>query len=660
MHDRRTTAVVLAGALLAAATGGTRAAASPWPAPQPNTVEPDVVSAFVPVEPCRAVDTRGSARLAARTELLVDLAACTPPAGTLAAVLTVTAVDPAAPGYATAFPAGAGRPTASLLNWPGPGSIVANTGIIQTRDKPSGPAVEVYVHTATDLVVDVNGFFVRQPDRVAASGRFVPLALPERLLDTRLTARPAAGSTTRVPLPAGAVPADATAVLVNLTATESVGPSYVTAWAAGERPLASVLNLDRAGQTRAATITVGVSDGAFELFTRGGDQLIVDLIGYFTGATAPITDEGLFVPLAPHRQLDTRTAGEPVYASGTVEADDVVGGVFVGNVTITESTRPGYLRVLPARLGSSEASSVNADGRGTTAANLVVSRVSSAGLAVWSKNQADVVLDQTGYFTGPRPAATYPPSLNLPPFEPHYSTDSCTAWDPRLDYNRQPGAPTPREVRRVGTSVQGRPIWAEYYGPYNTESTVLVVGGVHGDECGPALVVDAARRTGGASTTVGYWIIPVLNPDGIAANNRFNAAGIDLNRDGFRSTQPESQALLAFTAEVRPDLTLHVHSPYGFVGGFGSDPRAYDMAAGIAWMTGMTRAVTAGDNPGDEFLWEGQMLIHPHAALLVELFPVRWYEGTVDRPRIPPRSVAEVAEDAAQTMAVIHQQMASP
>lgn len=654
MQHRWTAVVGTVSIVLAAGGAGMRAAAGIDPAPRPGDVEPSAVSAYEPIEPCRVLDTRSTgARPAAREVVEVALDSCAPPPGTLAVSVTVTAVHPSGPGYATAFPTGTTRPIASLVNWSGSGSVVANSGMIPVADG----SLSVYVHAAVDLVVDVGGYFVEASAGKAAAGRFVALTLPTRILDTRLTERPPAGATVPVAVPHVAVPADATAVLVNVTATESTGASFVTAWSAGPRPLASILNLDAAGQTRAATSIVGVADGSFRLFTRGGDHLIVDLVGYFTGPGAEWSHDGMFVPLAPTRQLDTRSSG-PIYAEGTVEAR-VSGAVFVGNVTITETTRAGYLRVLPARVGTSPTSSVNADRRGGTSANLVVAPVSDKGLSVWSRHQADAVLDQTGYFTGPLARATLPADLNVPPPEPFYPSAACADLDSRLDYDRQQGAPAAREVRRIGSSVEGRPIWAEYYGPYDARAVVLVVAAVHGDECGPALAIDAARHVGAASARVGYWLVPVLNPDALATFARYNAAGVDINRDGYRASQPETQALLAFTAEVRPTLTLHVHSPYGFVGGYGDDPRAYELAAGMAWLTGMTRAVTAGTKPGDEFLWEGQMLIHPHAAILVELFPVLVKEATVDRPRIPPRPVAEVADDARQVMTLIDSYLGS-
>jgi hypothetical protein len=649
--QQRWTAVAVVVSLASATFGGApRVVADDDWSPVPS-----LAASFAPIAPCRALDTRADgARRPAGSTLHLDLTACAPPVGTLAAVLTVTAVDPTDSGFAVAWPAGRDRPVASLVNWTGSGGAVANTGIIQTN----ADAVSIFVRSEVDVVVDVGGFFVVEPTRNVSAGRFVALPLPTRVLDTRTAERPSQQSTTRVDLPGGSLSEDATAVLVNVTATESAGASYLTAWGAGVRPLASFLNLDGPGQTRAATTITGVTDGGFHLYSHAGEHLVVDLIGYFTGPTAAPDDDGLFVPLVPIRQLDTRDTG-PIYPERAVEATDVAGAVFVGNVTMTDVVQPGYQRVLPARRGTSESSTVNADRRGTTAANFVVSPVSEIGVAVWSKHQSGAVLDQTGYFLGERLAATHPPIGNAPPGGPTYPSDGCVAWDPRLDYNldTHADAPTPREVRQIGMSVNGRPIWAEYYGPWVPRKTVVVIGAVHGDECGPALVVDAARRTGAASATVGYWVIPTLNPDGLAAFSRYNAAGVDLNRDGFQLSQPESRALMTFTAEIRPDLTVHAHSPYGFVGGFGHDALAYELAAGVAAATGMTKAVTAGSNPGAEFLWEGQMYVHPHALLLIELFPLWPDEATVDRPRLAPRPVAEVAEHATLAMWVIQQRL---
>ncbi|HEX8093941.1 GDSL-type esterase/lipase family protein [Jatrophihabitans sp.] len=119
---------------------------------------------------------------------------------------------------------------------------------------------------------------------------FVPVR-PERLLDTRAGAgqrgytgaRPVAGATvplTVVGAGAAAVPVDAAAVVLNVTATNA-GTGYVTVWPCGSaRPLASNLNLV-AGQTSPNLVTVPIgSGGQVCLFTSGGADLIADIAGY--------------------------------------------------------------------------------------------------------------------------------------------------------------------------------------------------------------------------------------------------------------------------------------------------------------------------------------------------------------------------------------------
>ena len=72
--------------------------------------------------------------------------------------------------------------------------------------------------------------------------------------------------------PAG-VPADAVAVVVNITATET-GVGFWTAFPLGQsRPNASNLNIDTPGQTRAGQAIVLLSGmPAFNVFSMGGGQ----------------------------------------------------------------------------------------------------------------------------------------------------------------------------------------------------------------------------------------------------------------------------------------------------------------------------------------------------------------------------------------------------
>jgi predicted deacylase len=85
----------------------------------------------------------------------------------------------------------------------------------------------------------------------------------------------------------------------------------------------------------------------------------------------------------------------------------------------------------------------------------------------------------------------------------------------------------PTAYQRIGTSTQGRPIWAEHWGTVDGPQ-VLVLGQVHGDECAPGWFVRAIRER--PPTTFGIWLVPTANPDGLAAHTRRTANDVDPNR----------------------------------------------------------------------------------------------------------------------------------
>jgi len=73
-----------------------------------------------------------------------------------------------------------------------------------------------------------------------------------------------------------------------------------------------------------------------------------------------------------------------------------------------------------------------------------------------------------------------------------------------------------------------------------------------------------------------FWVIPVFNPDGHVANSRYNANGIDLNRDyGYEwdaeggstapLSQPETRALHAHSERHEPTLEYAYHSAASYV-----------------------------------------------------------------------------------------------
>ena len=103
----------------------------------------------------------------------------------------------------------------------------------------------------------------------------------------------------------------------------------------------------------------------------------------------------------------------------------------------------------------------------------------------------------------------------------------------------------------IGTSVEGRSITAHTFG--TGETNLLFVGGVHGGyEANSVRLADTMIGHLHANadlipSNLTVHIIPVLNPDGYALpttasdqNRRFNANGVDLNRNFDCKWEPES------------------------------------------------------------------------------------------------------------------------
>jgi hypothetical protein len=223
---------------------------------------------YAPLAPRRLVDTRPTGtRIAAGGTLTVPVASD----GAQAATVNVTAVDPAGAGYVTAYPCGAPRPLASTLNTEA-GRTVANGTTVGLGDGQ----LCLYASTATDVVVDLLGTW--RP----GAGLKPSTVTPDRVLDTRDTGRRLdAGTATRVAIAGvGSVPADAKAIVVNVTAVGADGPGYLSAFPCGGAvPPTSSLNY--AGPVPVANAaTVGLGDGALCLVSQRPVHVIVDVTGY--------------------------------------------------------------------------------------------------------------------------------------------------------------------------------------------------------------------------------------------------------------------------------------------------------------------------------------------------------------------------------------------
>lgn len=374
---------------------------------------------FVPVNPARILDTRTgngapAVRLPASGTIHLTVAGRggVPATGASAIALTVTGVD-SSPGFVTVWPTGESRPTTSNLNTTRPGQTAAVQVIV-----PIGTdgKVSLYAYGGGDLLSDVAGWY--QTSDAATSGRFNALA-PSRLLDTRLgtggaTGRRGPGVSTAVAVAGhGGVPASgASAVVLSVTAVDS-SPGWVTVWPTGQtRPTASNINTDFQGQTVAAHVMVPLgAGGSISLFTSGGGHLIVDVVGWFTDATAASGTHGLYVPLSPERQLDSRT-GLGVTSAGRRQAKSTTGLILggadgipstgvsgvVASVTAVQAD-PTFLTAWAGGSSRPLASNLNVTLPGDIVANLVTSPVGPAANAnLYTEASTHLIVDTFGYY----------------------------------------------------------------------------------------------------------------------------------------------------------------------------------------------------------------------------------------------------------------------
>ena len=193
------------------------------------------------------------------------------------------------------------------------------------------------------------------------------------------------------------------------------------------------------------------------------------------------------------------------------------------------------------------------------------------------------------------------------------------------------------EQLALGMSVQGRPIIAERLGEAGGRR-VLVIGVIHGDEDDGIAIVDELRR-GPVPDDVELWLVESMNPDGQAADDRHNANQVDLNRnfpynwgpigapgDGQYAgpgpaSEPETQAMVAFIAELRPDIVLWYHQDlYVVAPSSGRDGRIRERYAAL---TGLPMGgITGGTYTGIAATWaRNELAADGSVAFIVELGP---------------------------------------
>ena len=150
----------------------------------------------------------------------------------------------------------------------------------------------------------------------------------------------------------------------------------------------------------------------------------------------------------------------------------------------------------------------------------------------------------------------------------------------------------------IGHSGQGRPIRAMRVGSPRARVKVMVVGTVHGNEQAGRAVVARLRRAHPPRGTA-LWLVDDANPDGTAANDRYNARGVDLNRNFPYRWQPqdgvyesgsgpaseaETRVMQSFIERERPRVSIWFHQALRIVVKSTGDPkleRLYSTRSGL-------------------------------------------------------------------------------
>ena len=362
---------------------------------------------FVPVTPCRVVDTRlpdgdfGGPAITggAFRSFPLPQGNCNIPPGAAAYALNVTVVPQGTLGYLTVWGAGESQPVVSTLNSPD-GRVRANAAIV---DSGMG-GVNVFASQTTNVVLDINGYFERSSSTALA---FYPLT-GCRVVDTRSPngslGGPSlvAGQERDFPILAGScdIPSNALAYSFNVTALPHGGLGYLTVWPQGQtQPLVSTLNAPSGTATANAALIPSGTNGGVAVFPSNNTDLLIDVNGYF----APIGPGGLSLyTVAPCRVLDTRRSRGAF--SGTIVLDVVDSGcdvqdalAYVMNATVVPEGGLGYLTVWPTTEFQPNVSTLNAWDGSITSNMVIVSNI-DGWLDAFASNPTQLILDSFAYF----------------------------------------------------------------------------------------------------------------------------------------------------------------------------------------------------------------------------------------------------------------------
>jgi protein MpaA len=172
----------------------------------------------------------------------------------------------------------------------------------------------------------------------------------------------------------------------------------------------------------------------------------------------------------------------------------------------------------------------------------------------------------------------------------------------------------------LGRSVEGRPIRGRQFG--GSGPGLLVFGGIHGDEASSveALIELAVPLATGPRRAAPVWLLPAVNPDGLARGAKNSARDVDLNRNfparSFTTqhapryfpgpaplSEPETRVIAELVARAPIAAVVAVHAPFACVN---HDGPAAAWAEAVAVACGWpARADIGYPTPGSLGSWLG-------------------------------------------------------
>ncbi len=336
----------------------------------------------------------------------VTQSACNIPANAQAYSLNVTVVPPGPLTYLSIWPTGQPQPVVSTLN-SFDGLIVANAAIV-----PSGSngAISVFVSDATDVIIDINGYFA--PATMPNNLSFYSVT-PCRVVDTRNPNGPlggplmTGGSIRSFPIPSSScgVPSSAAAYSFNVTVVPRRPLGYLTTWPTGQaQPVVSTLNsVDGSIVANAAIVPAG-TNGAVSFFVTDDTDVIIDINGYFGPPGSPAA-QSLYT-VTPCRVADTRTSsglsggGSRSFAipAGPCSGIPNTAQAYSLNVTVVPSGPLSYLTAWPTGQTQPVVSTLNSPAGKVVANAAIVPAGTNGSVTVFVTNATDLILDINAYF----------------------------------------------------------------------------------------------------------------------------------------------------------------------------------------------------------------------------------------------------------------------